>query len=138
MSSRWLGGLLTNWDQVRLSIKKMVEIEAGLKTDAYKGYTKFERNRLEKELARFQRFLEGVKDLKTKPDCIFVVDPTREKNAVAEANKMDVPVVALADSNADQANIDLVIPGNDDAVKAVKFIVDQMTEGYLAGKSAQK
>lgn len=137
MTSRWLGGLLTNWDQVRLSIKKMLEIEAGLKTDKFKGYTKFERNRMEKELIRLQRFLDGVRDLKSKPDCIFVIDPIREKNALAEANKMEVPVIALADSNADPTTVDVVIPGNDDAVKAVQLVVGEVVNGYIAGREAK-
>jgi small subunit ribosomal protein S2 len=138
MTSRWLGGLLTNWDQVKLSIKRMLEIESGLKTDKFKGYTKFERNQLEKELTRTQRFLDGVRDLKTKPDCIFVIDPAREKNAVAEARKMEVPVMALADSNADPTLVDLVIPANDDALKSVQLIVNEITGAYAAGRDSSK
>jgi small subunit ribosomal protein S2 len=137
MTSRWLGGLLTNWDQVKLSIKRMLEIESGLKTDKFKGYTKFERNQLEKELTRTQRFLDGVRDLKTKPDCIFVIDPAREKNAVAEARKMDVPTIALADSNADPTTVDLVIPANDDALKSVQLIVNEITSAYAAGRDSK-
>jgi len=137
MTSRWLGGLLTNWDQVKLSIKRMLEIESGLKTDKFKGYTKFERNQLEKELIRTQRFLDGVRDLKTKPDCIFVIDPAREKNAVAEARKMEVPTIALADSNADPTTVDLVIPANDDALKSVQLIVNEITGAYSAGRDSK-
>lgn len=137
MTSRWLGGLLTNWDQVKLSIKRMLEIESGLKTDKFKGYTKFERNQLEKELIRTQRFLDGVRDLKTKPDCIFVIDPAREKNAVAEARKMEVPTIALADSNADPTTVDLVIPANDDALKSVQLIVNEITGAYAAGRDSK-
>ena len=137
MTSRWLGGLLTNWDQVKLSIKRMLEIESGLKTDKFKGYTKFERNQLEEELIRTQRFLDGVRDLKTKPDCIFVIDPAREKNAVAEARKMEVPTIALADSNADPTTVDLVIPANDDALKSVQLIVNEITGAYAAGRDSK-
>lgn len=138
MTSRWLGGLLTNWDQVRLSIKRMTEIESGLKTDKFKGYTKYERNQLEKELNRLERFFDGVRDLKTKPDCIFVIDPIREKNAVAEAAKMDVPVMALADSNADPSLVSaVVIPANDDAVKSVELIVGEVTKAYAAGRDSK-
>jgi small subunit ribosomal protein S2 len=137
MTSRWLGGLLTNWDQVKLSIKRMLEIESGLKTDKYKGYTKFERNQLEKELSRSQRFFDGVRDLKSKPDAVFLIDPVREKNALAESLKMGVPVIALADSNADPTAIDVVIPANDDAVKSVQLIVGEITAAYAAGRAAK-
>lgn len=137
ITSRWLGGLLTNWEQVRLSIKRMTEIEDGLKTDKFKGYTKYERGQIEKELGRLARFFDGIRSLKTKPDCLFIVDPVREKNALAEAVKMGVPVIALADSNADPTDIDVVVPANDDAVRSVKFIVDQVAAGYAAGRDSK-
>lgn len=137
ITTRWLGGLLTNWEQVRLSIKRMVEIEDGLKNDKFKGYTKYERGQIEKELGRLTRFFEGIRNLKTKPDCLFIVDPVKEKNALAEALKMDVPVIALADSNADPSKIDVVIPANDDAVRSVKLIVDQIAAGYKAGRDSK-
>lgn len=137
ITSRWLGGLLTNWEQVRLSIKRMVEIEDGLKNDKFKGYTKYERGQIEKELGRLARFFDGIRNLKTKPDCLFIVDPVREKNALAEAVKMGVPTIALADSNADPTAVDVVVPANDDAVRSVKFIVDQVAAGYAAGRDSK-
>ena len=135
--SRWLGGFLTNWSQVKKSIKKMNDIEAGLKTGKYDGYTKYERVQLEKEQNRLERFFVGVKNLKTTPDCIFVIDPKREDIAVKEARNEKVPVVSLIDSNADPDLVDLPIPANDDAVKSIRFIVDQFAAGYLAGKSGK-
>ncbi len=137
ISSRWLGGLLTNWDQVRLSINRMTFIEDGLKNDKFKGYTKYERGQIEKELGRLARFFEGIRALKTKPDCLFILDPVKEKNALAEAVKMGVPVIALADSNADPTEIDVAIPANDDAVRSVTFIVDQVAAGYMAGRDSK-
>ncbi|MCA9369031.1 MAG: 30S ribosomal protein S2 [Pseudomonadales bacterium] len=135
--SRWLGGFLTNWTQVKQSIKKMNDIEAGLKSGKYDGYTKYERVQLEKEQNKLERFFIGVKDLKETPDCIFVVDPKREDNAIKEARVENVPVVALIDSNADPDLVDLPIPANDDAVKSIRFIVDQFAAGYMAGKAAK-
>ncbi len=135
--SRWLGGFLTNWNQVKKSIKRMNDIESGLKSGKFDGYTKYERVQLEKEQNKLERFFIGVKDLKETPDCIFVVDPKRETIAVKEARVQGVPVVALIDSNADPDLVDLPIPANDDAVKSIRFIVDQFAAGYMAGKSAK-
>lgn len=134
VASRWLGGLLTNWDQVRLSIKRMNELEKGLKSDAYKGYTKYEKVQLEKEMNRLNRFFGGIKQLQGKPDCLFVIDSRREKNAVKEANSIGVPVIALIDSNSDPDLVDIPIPANDDAVKSIQLIVEAVVAGYTAGK----
>ncbi|KKT79052.1 MAG: 30S ribosomal protein S2 [Parcubacteria group bacterium GW2011_GWF2_44_8] len=136
ITSRWLGGLLTNWDQVKLSLKRMVFLEEGLKNDSFKGYTKFERMQFEKELGRLIRFFDGVRSLKDKPDCLFVVDPAREKNAVSEATKVGVPVIGLADSNSDPTPLSIAIPANDDAVKSVELITAEIAKAYLAGKAA--
>jgi small subunit ribosomal protein S2 len=135
ITSRWLGGLLTNWEQVSKSLKRMIQIEEGLKTDAYKGYTKFERGQLEKEQGRLERFFGGIKTLKQRPDCLFVIDPSREKNAIKEAVNTGVPVIALIDTNADPREIDLPVPANDDALTSIQLIVDAITDGYLAGKT---
>ena len=115
--SRWLGGFLTNWNQVKQSIKKMNDIEAGLKAGRYDGYTKYERVQLEKEQNKLARFFEGVRELKAAPDCIFVVDPKREAIAVTEAGMEHIPVVALIDSNADPDLVDLPIPAMYPAAK---------------------
>ena len=138
INARWMGGMLTNWSQVSKSIKHMEEIREGLATDKYKGYTKYERVQLEKELARLERFFGGLKGLKSKPDCLFVVDPKKEKIVVAEANSVNVPVIALTDSDSDPRPVQFVIPGNDDAVKSIKFFVDQITAAYKAGRADRK
>lgn len=137
ITSRWLGGLLTNWDQVRKSLQRMIDIEKGLENGAYKGYTKYEVTQLEKELARLQRFFGGIRTLKGKPDALFVIDPKREKIAVQEARSMGVPVIAVADSNADPSDIDIVIPSNDDARKCIQFMVEQILEAYSLGKQGK-
>ncbi len=135
ITSRWLGGLLTNWEQISKSLKRMVEIETGLKEDTFKGYTKYERVQLEKELGRLIRFFDGIRNLKGKPDALFIVDTVREDNAVKEAATVGVPVVALVDSNGNPFDVTIPIPGNDDAVASISFIVTQMVEAYKAGRA---
>lgn len=138
INARWMGGMLTNWPQVSRSIKRMEEIREGLATDKYKGYTKYERVQLEKEQLKLERFFGGLRGLKAKPDCIFVVDPKKEKIVIDEANSVGVPVIALVDSDSDPRPLQFVLPGNDDAVKSIKFFVDQITAAYKAGKAARK
>lgn len=123
--NRWPGGLITNWEQVRRSIKRMNEIEQGLATDRFKDYTKYERMLLEKELARLERLFGGLKGLKNKPDALFVVDAQKEKNAVHEALKEKVELIAMVDTNTDPTGISLVIPTNDDAISAIRLIVSE-------------
>lgn len=135
---RWLGGLLTNWEQVSKSLKQMLSIEDGLANDRFKGYTKFERVQLEKELARLTRFFGGIKSLKARPDALFIVDSGREKNAVKEATTSNVPILALVDSNTDPRPVTIAIPGNDDAATSIEFMVKTVAEAYKAGKAAKK
>lgn len=137
ITSRWLGGLLTNWEQVSKSLKRMIDIEQGLANDAFKGYTKFERNQLEKEQTRLERFFGGIKNLKQRPDALFVIDPGREKNVVKEANTLGVPIIALVDSNTDPRPVEIAIPGNDDALSSIEYIVKAVAAGYKAGKAAK-
>jgi len=137
ITSRWLGGLLTNWEQVSKSLKRMIEIETGLTNDAFKGYTKFERVQMEKEQGRLMRFFSGIKNLKTRPDALFVVDPGKEKNAVTEANMIGVPIIAVVDSNTDPRVADVVIPANDDALTSIEFVVKAVADGYKAGRAAR-
>lgn len=136
--SRWLGGFLTNWEQIYRSLKKMVDIEEGLKTDKFKNYTKFEKVQLEKEVSRLNRFFMGIKQLRSKPDCIFVVDAHREKIAVTEASTISVPVIAITDSNADPSLVNLAIPANDDTQKSIELIVNEISKAYQEGKKAAK
>lgn len=138
MAQRWMGGMLTNWNQINKSIKRMNTISSGLESGKFDGYTKFERVQLEKEYNRLARFFEGVKDLKGSPDCIVVIDPKREKNAVAEATKVGIPVVALIDSNTNPANIDLPIPGNDDAISSIEIVLTELSKAYAEGRKSKK
>lgn len=138
INARWMGGMLTNWPQVSKSIKRMEEIREGLNTGKYNGYTKYERVQLDKEQIKLERFFGGLRGLKAKPDCIFVIDPKKEHIVVDEANNVSVPVIALIDSDSDPRPLKFVIPGNDDAVKSIKFFVDQITAAYKAGRSDRK
>jgi small subunit ribosomal protein S2 len=135
ITSRWLGGLLTNWDQVRKSLKRMIDIEEGLKTDKFKAYTKFERNQLEKELTRLKRFFEGIRSLNNRPDALFIIDINREKIAIKEAANMGTFTIALTDSNANPDLVDIAIPANDDGRKSIEYVVNAVVAGYVAGKN---
>ena len=135
INSRWLGGLLTNWEQVQKSLRNMVKIEEGLKTDAYKNYTKYERNQLDKQAGKLQRFFDGIRTLKTKPDALFIIDTNREKIAVKEAENTGIFTIGLVDSNANPDTVELVIPSNDDGRRAVEYALKVVTAGYNAGKN---
>lgn len=134
--TRWLGGFITNWQQVSKSIRKMNQIYQGLESGKYEHYTKFEQVQLRKEADRKARFLEGVKDLKDLPDAIFIVDLVEEKVAAKEAKLAGIPIVAIADSNADPDLADIVIPANDDAVSSITIIVEKIAQAYAEGKKA--
>lgn len=138
ITSRWLGGLLTNWEQVYKSLKRMLDIQEGLATDKFKGYTKFERVQLEKELARLQRFFGGITKLKQRPDALFVIDVSREKNAVTEAETVGVPTIGLVDTNSDPRDLMVAIPGNDDAATSIELIVNAVAQGFKAGRAERK
>lgn len=136
--SRWMGGLLTNFEQLQKSIQRMTDIEKGLESGKFDKYTKYERLQLDKEKTRLERFFVGLQGLKGKPDCVFVVDPEKEQIVVRESSSEGVELIAIADSNADPRKIDLVIPANDDASKSVKYIVNCLKTAYNAGKTARK
>lgn len=136
ITSRWLGGLLTNWEQVYKSLRRMLDIEKGLLENKFDGYTKRERVLLDKERQRLERFFGGIRELKGKPDALFIVDPGREGVVVLEASQVGVPMMALIDSNTDPTKIDLPVPANDDAVRSITAILTKIVEGYNAGKVA--
>lgn len=137
ITSRWLGGTLTNWDQVKKSIKRMNDLEAGLQSGAYAGYTKYEQVQFEKEMARLQRFFSGIRTLNKMPDAIVVVDPVREDNVIKEATTVGIPVLGLADSNADPRVLAVAIPGNDDAMSSIRLIVTELAKAYGEGRKAK-
>ncbi len=127
VSHRWLGGTLTNSETIRKSVKRMQEIEALEQNDNFAGLPKKEASSLRRELEKLRRNLSGVADMEQYPGALFVVDINREAIAVAEANKLDIPVVAIVDTNCDPDPVDYVIPGNDDAIRAIRLICSAMT-----------
>jgi small subunit ribosomal protein S2 len=135
--TRWLGGFLTNFEQVVKSIQKMNRTYTGLKEGKYEGYTKFEQGQMRKDADRAARFLEGVKDLKTLPDALFVADLTEDKVATKEARILGIPVIAIADSNANPHLATYPIPGNDDAVSSITILTAFVAQAYAEGKKAR-
>jgi small subunit ribosomal protein S2 len=136
--NRWLGGFISNWEQVSKSNREMISIRKGLEDGSYKNYTKKERLLLEKKIQRLERFFGGVSELKQKPDALFIIDAGREKTAIKEAISHNIPVIGMVDSNDDPTPIDYVVPANDDAARSIKYIVHVIAEAYKAGKAAKQ
>ncbi|MBP1642232.1 MAG: ribosomal protein [Acidobacteria bacterium] len=134
VTHRWLGGTLTNFVTIRQSIEKLLDIEARL-GEENNLHTKKERLRMERERERMNRNLAGVRDLEALPDALFVVDPKKESIAVAEANKLGIPVIGIVDTNCDPELIDYVIPGNDDAIRTIRLFTAKIADAYVAGSS---
>jgi small subunit ribosomal protein S2 len=132
VTNRWLGGTLTNFVTLRTSIERLKDIEARL-GDESSPLTKKERLRLERERERMAKNLEGIRDMDELPDALFVVDPKKEYIAVAEANKLGIPVIAMVDTNCDPELIDYIIPGNDDAIRAIRLFASRIADAYLDG-----
>jgi len=132
--SRWLGGFVTNWDQINKSIKQMRTMEKKFDSGEYDNFTKFEQAQLKKELTRLQRFFEGISEIQSPPDVLFVVDAVKERIAVKEAQSADIPVVAILDSNGDPEMVQLPIPANDDSVDSISFIVRELGTAYKLGR----
>ncbi|MDY6972070.1 MAG: 30S ribosomal protein S2, partial [Thermodesulfobacteriota bacterium] len=120
--NRWLGGTMTNFQTIRKSIARLRELEMMKEDGTINRYKKKEILMMDKELAKLNKNLGGIKDMDELPGAIFVVDPKREKIAVKEARRLDIPVIAIADSNCDPDEIDFIIPGNDDAIRAIRLI----------------
>jgi small subunit ribosomal protein S2 len=134
---RWMGGFLTNWEQVSKSIAKMNSLKSGLASGKFDHYTKYERMQIQKDIDRLERFFGGVADLKRTPDAIFVVDITEEEVAAKEARMTNVPVISLVDSNGNPTLADYVIPANDDAVSSIKLLTTMVAQAYAEGKKMQ-
>lgn len=131
---RWLGGMLTNFQTIRQQIRRLKELERGQEEGAFEFYTKKERLLLDRERAKLDKYLSGVKDMGRLPGAIFVVDARREHIAVKEAHRLGIPVIAIADTNADPDLIDFPIPGNDDAIRAVGLISRAIADAVEAAR----
>jgi len=132
VTHRWLGGTLTNYVTIKASIQRLKELEQRL-SDEDSPLTKKEKLRLDREREKMHRNLEGIRDMEGLPDVLFVVDPKREDIAVAEANKLGIPVIAIVDTNCDPELIDFVIPGNDDAIRSIRLFASRIADAYLEG-----
>ncbi len=137
VNHRWLGGMLTNFKTIKKSINRLKELEA-VKADGsmYQRFSKKEALGMERELEKLERSLGGIKDMKGPPDALFVLDVGYEKNAVKEAKKLGIPVVGIVDTNNSPNNIDYIIPGNDDSIRAVKLYCQGVSAAILEAKAA--
>lgn len=131
MITRWLGGLFTNYESVAKTIAKLPELEASAKDDTY---TKREQLLMTRHADKLERYVGGVRHMTTLPDAIFVVDARKEDNAIKEARKVGVPIVAIVDTNSDPTSVDYPIPGNDDAIRSISVLVKAIADAYLEGK----
>lgn len=138
VNNRWLGGTLTNFKTIRRSVETLNRYEAMAHDGSYENLTKKEILNIEKKKEKLLKVLSGIQSMTKLPDVLFVVDPNREKIAVAEAHKLGIPVVAIVDTNCDPENIDYVIPGNDDAIRAVKLFTSKTAECVLEGRSIRE
>jgi small subunit ribosomal protein S2 len=132
VNNRWLGGTLTNFTTVRKSIERLKEIESVL-GDTEKEMSKKERAALDRERDKLQKNLIGIREMDGLPDALFVIDPKKEYIAVKEAKKLGIPVVAIVDTNCDPEDIDYVIPGNDDAIRAIRLFTQKTADAVLEG-----
>jgi small subunit ribosomal protein S2 len=131
---RWLGGILTNFDTIRKRVKRLRELEEMENNKMFEVLPKKEVISLKREKEKLEKILTGIKDMEKLPDAIFIVDPKKEKLAVAEAIKLSIPIVAIVDTNCNPEEIDYVIPGNDDAIRAVKLISSVIADAVIEGK----
>ncbi len=134
VNHRWLGGMLTNFNTIRKRIDRMLKLEQMEVDGTFERLTKKEVLTLRNEKERLMKFLSGIRNMKKLPDAVYIVDPRKEKIAVAEARKLNIPVIAIVDTNCDPDEIDYLIPGNDDAIRAVKLITSIMADAVLEGK----
>lgn len=137
VNERWLGGMMTNFATIRKSINRLKELEAMEQDGTFEVLSKKEVLSLKREMEKLEKSLGGIKDMDKLPGALFVVDPRKEKIAVAEARKLDIPIVAIVDTNCDPDEIDYVIPGNDDAIRAVKLLTSRMADAIIEGRQGE-
>ncbi|MBQ8325124.1 MAG: 30S ribosomal protein S2 [Clostridia bacterium] len=138
VNTRWLGGMMTNFKTIKKSIAKLNNLQKMAEDGTFDLLPKKEVAVLQKQTADLEKNLGGIKNMKTLPSAIFVVDPKKENNAVEEARKLGIPVIAIVDTNCDPDVIDYVIPGNDDAIRAIKLIASVMADAVLEGKQGEQ
>ena len=138
VNARWLGGMLTNFKTMHTRVGRLNQIKKMSEDGTFDLLPKKEVIKLQLEMQKLEKYLGGVKDMKKLPGAMFVVDPRKEKNAIAEARKLGIPVVAIVDTNCDPDEVDYVIPGNDDAIRAIKLISQTMANAVLEGKQGEQ
>ncbi|AZJ21922.1 30S ribosomal protein S2 [Bacillus wiedmannii] len=138
VNQRWLGGTLTNFQTIQKRIKRLKDIERMQEDGTFEVLPKKEVVQLKKELERLEKFLGGIKDMKGLPSALFIVDPRKERIAVAEARKLHIPIIGIVDTNCDPDEIDHVIPANDDAIRAVKLLTSKMADAILEAKQGEE
>ena len=137
VNERWLGGMLTNFKTIQSRIERLKAIETMEQDGTFEVLPKKEVIELKKELAKLQKNLGGIKEMKRLPDAIFVVDPKKERICVQEAHTLGIPLIGICDTNCDPEELDYVIPGNDDAIRAVKLIVSKMADAVIEAKQGE-
>jgi small subunit ribosomal protein S2 len=138
VNQRWLGGMLTNFLTVKKSIERLKKIDAMKEDGTFDILPKKEAAYLEKERVKLEKNLSGIKDMEEVPGIVFIVDPKKERIAVHEAKKLSIPIVAVVDTNCDPDEIDYVIPGNDDAIRAIKLLTSKIADAVLEGKNMRE
>ena len=138
VNERWLGGLLTNFTTIQRSLDRLRELESMAQDGRYESLSKKEVARLEKEKRKLHRNLDGIRKMSRLPDAVFVIDTRREKIAVDEARKLRIPVIGLVDTNCDPEDVDYVIPGNDDALRAIRLFVTRVADAVISGRGLKE
>ena len=138
VNTRWLGGMLTNFETIKKRITRLTQLKKMQEDGTFELLTKKESAKLTLEIEKLEKYLGGIKEMKKLPGALFIVDPRKEHNAVAEARKLHIPIVAIVDTNCDPDEVDYVIPGNDDAIRAVKLISSTMANAILEGRQGEQ
>lgn len=137
VNARWLGGMLTNFATIRRRVDRLKQLREMQDNGTFELLPKKEVIKLNLEIEKLEKFLGGIKDMKKLPGALFIVDPRKERIAVAEAKKLGIPIIAIVDTNCDPDEVDYVIPGNDDAIRAVKLLAGVMANGIIEGREGQ-
>ena len=138
VNARWLGGMLTNFRTMRTRIDRLAQLKKMEEDGTFAMLPKKEVIKHQGEIAKLEKYLGGVKDMKKLPGALFIVDPRKERNAIAEARKLHIPIVAIVDTNCDPDEVDYVIPGNDDAIRAIRLIAATMANAVVEGRQGEE
>ena len=137
VNQRWLGGTLTNFKTIKKSIKKLHDLYKMQEDGTFDVLPKKEVINLKKEMARLEKFLGGIKEMRKQPEALFIIDPRKERNAILEARKLDIPVFGIVDTNCDPDDVDFIIPANDDALRSVRLIVNKLADAVIEATGGQ-